>query len=98
MPRGGRAPSPRAWHLTSREGKKDLFDVGTGKRGARSQLVERSLSDDGAVAEQHEAFADTRRVVKLVDRQQQRPSGGGNASQQRADVSYLTQIETVEGL
>src|SRR5881628_947220 len=83
---------------TSREGKKHLFDVGAGASSLSPKLVERSFTDDAAIAQEHEAVSDAVGVVQLMDGEEQRTPAGRDASQQGADLAHLAQVETVEWL
>src|SRR5436309_14804770 len=52
---------------TLREGKKHLFDVSAGASSLSQTLVERSVTDDAAIAQEHEAVADEGGVVHYMD-------------------------------
>src|SRR3954466_9191796 len=80
------------------EGKEDLLDVRAGPAGACPQLVERSLADDASVAEEDEAIADARRVVQLMNGEEQRASGRRHPAQERTHLADLAEIESVERL
>src|SRR5690348_12525327 len=91
-------PNRRRQTAASGERKKDLFDVSLGQPSAFAQLVECPLAHDASVAQQHQAVAHPRCVVQLVDRKQQRSSGGREMPDQGNCLTSLTRIETVEWL
>src|SRR5262249_51306466 len=78
---------------SSRERKKDLFQVVAGRaasgRGDRGQFLERSLAARATAAQQHESIADPSGIANLVNRQEHRPAGGGVRPQRGGDVAAL---------
>ena len=62
------------------------------------KLVERSLADDAAAAQQNETIANARGVAQLVDRQKQRAPCRACVAQDLHDVARLPEIESVERL
>src|SRR5690242_18589819 len=80
------------------EGKKDLLDIRAGASGARPQLVERSLANDASIAQEHEAIANARGVVQLMDREEERTAGGRYATQEGAHLAGLPEVQSVERL
>src|SRR3982751_1227506 len=80
------------------EGKEDLLDVRAGSAGACAQLIERSLADDASIAEEHQPIADARRVLQLMDGEEQRASRRRHPAQERTHLADLAEIEPVERL
>src|SRR5262249_47918461 len=67
-------------------------------RGLRVRFVDGPFGADAAGAEQDEPIAHARGVGDLMDREKERPAGGGVFAQRRADFARLPQIEAVERL
>ena len=67
------------------------------RRGVR-QLVERAFAAHASAAQQDEPIADARGVADLVDREEERPPGGGVRAQRGADLARLPQVEPIERL
>src|SRR5436305_2692302 len=67
------------------EREKDVFDVAVRTIGSRTQLVERPLTHDSSVAQQDQAITNPRRIMQLVDRQEERPPPRGDATKEWTD-------------
>src|SRR5262245_9372902 len=87
------APRPAAL----RERKKNLFEDAP-PFGLRREFVERALAAHASAAEQDEPIADARRVVDLMNRQEQRAAARGVGAQGLRHLADLAQVEAVERL
>src|ERR1039458_1823563 len=87
---------PKLCESQLREGKKHLLQAPIGQPGRSPQLVERSFAYHAAAAQQHQAVADARRVVQLVDGKKQRAALRRGVAQQRHYIARLPEIQAVE--
>src|SRR5579864_5452975 len=83
------------------EGKKHLFEIRrreAARSGSAGQLVPGAFTADAAAAQEHEPIADARRIVDLMDREEQRPPAARVSAQRRGDRARLTQVKALEWL
>src|SRR6185503_5408460 len=78
------------------ERKEDLLDATFSQTSPRTQFVDRAFRYRLSVIQQHQPVANSARVDKLMNRQQERTSTCRLALQQRHHVARLSQVQTIE--
>src|ERR1700745_2597533 len=79
----------------SGERKEHLLQPGGGLAGLRAQLRQRPDAKDASFRQQHEAVADARGIVQLVNGENERAPIARNVAEHVHDLARLPQVEAI---